>query len=109
MENKNLLLIFGLAITGIGIAFPIEGMDRSMTLINVLLFIFFSYAGVIEIFNQKGISLKDFDTKIDKYILEGKEENDYKKIILYSSVRPIIMVALIILAINILSFLVFLP
>ena len=108
MENKNLLLILGIAITGLGIVFPIEGMDKSMILTNVILFILLSYAGVIEVSNQKGVSLKDFDVKIDKYIAEGKEENDYKKIILYSSIRPLIMVALIILSVNILSFLVFL-
>lgn len=107
MDKQMKTIIKGLIISGIGILIVPLFFDKIMVVINMLVFIGFTIAGMSKVFEAKGISIKDLDNTIEKRMSQSYQEKQYGNFLLYTSIRPLIMVALIISCLYMITFLVF--
>lgn len=107
MDKQMKTIATGLAVSGISMFLVPLFFDKIMVVINMLIFIGFTIAGMAKIFKSKGITIKDLDMTIEKKMSQSYQEKQYGSFFLYTSVRPLIMVALIVSCLYMITFLVF--
>ena len=107
MDKHTKVIMSGLAISGAGILFVPLLFDKTMIVINMLIFIGFTVAGMMKVFESKGVTIKDLDGALDKKMAQSYKQKQYANFFLYTSIRPLIMVALIAVFLYMITFLIF--
>lgn len=109
MNERSKIIIAGIVITGLGTLITPVYANKLLTILNMIAFVGFVGAGIADTSQRKGISIEDFDKSIERQIAESKREEKYGKMVMYSSVRPMLMIGIVFLVIYSLSFLFFMP
>lgn len=107
MNKQMKMILYGLSITGIGMVLVPIFFDKVIVVINILAFISFAIVGMMKIFESKGITLKDLDMKIEKRMSQSYQEKQYANFFMYTSIRPLVMILLIISCLYMITFLIF--
>ena len=94
MSDKNKLLFGGFIVSSIGMLLTPLFANKFLLIFTSLAFIHLSTYGILEVVKIKGISFEDIDQMLDAKILESKQSNNIVKMVLYYSIRPLIMLAL---------------
>lgn len=107
MDKQIKTIISGLAISGVGMLLSPLFFDKVIVVINMLVFIGFTVAGMAKILESKGITIKDLDSTIEKKMSQSYQEKQYGSFFLYTSLRPLIMMILIVSCLYMVTFLIF--
>lgn len=107
MDKQMKTIVTGLAVSGLGMLLVPLFFDKVMVVINMLAFIGFTIAGMMKVFEAKGITIKDLDGALDEKMAQSYNQKQYANFFLYTSIRPLIMVALIVSCLYMITFLVF--
>lgn len=94
MREKGKLIKMGIIITGLGIFATPLSSSKLVVVFNMMAFVGLLWIGTMELIENKGLSIEDFDKLIDKQIIKGQKEGNYLKVILYTSIRPLIIASL---------------
>lgn len=107
MDKQMKTIATGLAVSGISMFLVPLFFNKIMVVINMLIFIGFTIAGMAKIFKSKGITIKDLDCALDNKMAQSYNQKQYANFFLYTSIRPLIMVALIVTCLYMITFLIF--
>ena len=107
--NKEKRIIFsGVCISGAGLLFSSIFTDKSITALNLLVFISCSMITLSKFMEEKNINIKDLDLWLDEKMKKSYEDKKYFEFGLYSSVRPLLLTMLAMISVYLVLFLVFL-
>lgn len=107
MYKKMNTIQIGLIISGVGMILTPLLANKVLIIINTLLFIGFVIGNMAQIFESRGITIKDLDAIIEQKISQSYQEKQYGSFFLYTSIRPTIMISLIVSFLYMITFLVF--
>lgn len=107
MDKKIKTIQTGLIISGLGMVLTPLFANKVLIIINTLIFIGFVIANMMQIFESRGLTLKDLDTIIEQKMSQSYQEKQYANFFLYTSIRPIIMISLVVSFLYMITFLIF--
>lgn len=106
MEKQKKILYSGLfLLIFILLLMPLFS-DKAFSTIVILLLLGIVVSKFLKVLHSKGLTIKDLDIYIDNKISMYKEENNYRGVILYKAIRPLVMIGMAIIGLLILSLLV---
>lgn len=107
MDKKMKTIITGLIVSGTGMLLTPLFFNKLVVVINMLVFIGFVVAGMAQIFESRGINIKDLDSFVEQKISQSYQEKQYTNFFLYTSIRPIVMISLVVSLLYMITFLIF--
>lgn len=107
MEDKKKIIISGLIVTGLGALLTPYLDSKFLILINSLGFAGFLYVGINEIAKNRDISIEKLDKVIETKIVEAQKDDNYAKMAMFLSIRPLALIFSVCIALYLLSYIFF--
>lgn len=107
MEDKKKIIISGLIITGLGALLTPYLDSKFLILTNSLGFAGFLYLGINEIAKNRDMSIDKLDKVIETKIVEAQKDDNYAKMAMFLSIRPLALIFSVCIALYLLSYIFF--
>lgn len=104
MDKKLKVNIMGIAVTGLGMIIVPFLQNKYLMALDWILFIYFVFSSLAHNLKQSNLTLNDFNNSIEKSLDESMENKKYAKVALYGLVRPMILIGLVMVVLNIIVF-----
>lgn len=109
MDKKLKINIIGIAVTGLGMIIVPFLQNKYLVALDWILFICFVFSSLAHNLKQANLTLKDFNDSVENSLDESIENRKYAKVALYGLVRPMMLIGLFMVILNIIVFLIYTP